>query len=44
MRNSDPEIPYGDEGIPRAEADGLLHERDHFVYRPSKKFAFAERA
>src|SRR5271170_6478051 len=42
MPKSDPEIPYRDEGIPGAKADGLLYEPDHLVYRPGKKFALPE--
>ena len=37
-----PLIPNGDSRIARAEADGLLDERDHLLYRPGQEFAPAE--
>src|SRR5215469_9224364 len=42
MRNSDAKVPYGDEGISGATADGLLVERDYRVYRPDKEFALGK--
>ena len=42
MHVPDPEVPIADIGIARAEADGLLLERDRLVDRPGKQLAPAK--
>src|ERR1700736_5840927 len=42
MHSSNLVIAYPDEGIARAEANGLLHERDPLLYRPGVELAPAK--
>src|SRR5215472_16216550 len=42
MRGSNQVVERADAGIARAEANGLLDERDHLLYRPGVELAPAE--
>ena len=42
MHNPNPPIPVGDLAVSGAEANGLLHKRDYFLYGPGLQLAVGE--